>query len=61
VIIGPRHLMLLQEYIEHDTLIAHTARCISSRPQAPLPHRPELQSGRCDEIDSAAWHTSICR
>ena len=29
--------------------------------QAPLPRRPELQSGRCDEIDSAAWYTSMCR
>ena len=43
------------------TLIARTARCISSRPQAPLPHRPERHSGRCDEIDSAASYTSICR
>ena len=46
---------------DFTTLIARTGRCISSRPQAPLPHRPELQSGRCDEIDSAASYTSICR
>ena len=43
------------------TLIARTARCISSRPQAPLPHRPVLHSDRCDEIDSAASYTSTCR
>ena len=46
---------------DFTTLIARTGRCISSRPHAPLPRRPELQSGRCDEIDSAAWYTSMCR
>jgi hypothetical protein len=43
------------------TPIARTARCISSRPQAPLPHPPMLHSSRCDEIDSAVSYTSTCR
>jgi hypothetical protein len=64
LITGPRHLtQVLQEYTEPSTTtrIARTGRCTSSRPQAPLPHRPELQSGRCDEIDSAVSYTSTCR
>jgi putative transposase len=61
LITGPRHLTwCCRSTSSTTTLIARTARCISSRPQAPLPHPPD-QSVRCDEIDSAAWYTSICR
>jgi hypothetical protein len=62
LITGPRHLTLvLQEYIEHY----NTHRPHRSLDQQPLtgttPPRLEQQSGCCDEIDSAASYTSICR
>ncbi len=43
------------------TTISLTDRCISGRPQVPLPHAPVPEPGRSDEIDSAASYTSTCR
>src|SRR4051794_9681589 len=58
-----RHLVMeLREFIEHyNTPTVRTARCISTRPQGPLPRPAERPFGRYDETAFLAWYTSICR
>ena len=62
LITGPRHLTLvLQEYIEHYNTHRPHRSLHQQPPTGATPPPPEQQSGRCDEIDSVAWYTSICR
>ena len=63
LITGPRHLDVGAARVRRSitTGTVRTDRCISTRPQAALPHAPKRPSGRSDETGSAASSTSTCR
>jgi hypothetical protein len=54
-------MQVLQEFVEHTTVIAFTDRCISGHPQVATPPRSGAGIRHCDEIDSAAAYTNTCR